>query len=341
MKPLRIVIVGSGFRSLFFVRIIKALPERFTLLAMLCRTQEKAGRIAAEYGIPTSISEDECLAMKPDMAVVVTSRAGKAAVTAHWAGDLNVPVLTETPLAETEEELAMLEGLIASGARIQVAEQYFCQARHAARIRLIDEGLIGPVNSLYFSCAHDYHGASLMRRYLQAGADMPYTLTGGLTVRPIEQTDSRQGPVTDGRLQDEDRKMFVLQFADGRMAVYDFCGMQYRTFLRDHTVIARGKYGQVKDDVIRWVDDAHVPHRAELDIAWNENGGVDEIRFEGRVLYTDPFPGSGLPEDETAIACLMDGMRGYIENGTEVYPDAEAAADARFLIEGNRLIAGK
>ncbi len=337
MKPLRIVIVGSGFRSLFFVRIIRALPERFTLCAMLCRTQEKADRMAAENGIPTSISEEECLAMKPDMAIVATSREGKAAVTAHWATDLGIPVLTETPLAETSEELAMLEGLIANGAKIQVAEQYFCQARHSARIRLIDEGLIGPVNSLYFSAAHDYHGASLMRRYLQTG-DTPYTLVGSQTASPIEQTDSRQGPVTDGRLQDEERKMFVLRFADGRQAIYDFCGMQYRTFLRDHTVIARGKYGQVKDDVIRWVGPDHVPHQAALDIAWNENGGVDRITFEGRTLYEDPFPGSGLPEDETAIAVLMDGMRAYIAGGKEVYPNWEAAADSQFLIDGNRLL---
>ena len=36
MAELRILVVGSGWRSLFYWRIAQALPERFTLCAMLC-----------------------------------------------------------------------------------------------------------------------------------------------------------------------------------------------------------------------------------------------------------------------------------------------------------------
>ena len=42
MAKLRFVVVGSGWRSLFYWRIAQALPERFELCAMLCRTEEKA-----------------------------------------------------------------------------------------------------------------------------------------------------------------------------------------------------------------------------------------------------------------------------------------------------------
>ena len=39
-----------------------------------------------------------------------------------------------------------------------------------------------------------------------------------------------------------------------------------------------------------------------------------------------------LPQDETAIAVLMMGLRRYIEEGTECYPLAEGLQDAYTLI---------
>lgn len=42
MKPMRFIVVGSGWRSLFFARIAQAYPEWFELSALLCRTREKA-----------------------------------------------------------------------------------------------------------------------------------------------------------------------------------------------------------------------------------------------------------------------------------------------------------
>ena len=42
------IIVGSGWRSLYYVRIAKAMPNVFCLDAMYCRTQEKADKMAKE-----------------------------------------------------------------------------------------------------------------------------------------------------------------------------------------------------------------------------------------------------------------------------------------------------
>lgn len=51
MAKLRFIVVGSGWRSLFYWRIAQALPERFELCAMLCRTEEKAEKMHQEYGV--------------------------------------------------------------------------------------------------------------------------------------------------------------------------------------------------------------------------------------------------------------------------------------------------
>ena len=74
MKKHRFIIVGSGWRSLFYVRIAKALPEVFELCAMLCRTEEKAERMAKENGIYTTTSIEECKAINPGFVVVVVNK---------------------------------------------------------------------------------------------------------------------------------------------------------------------------------------------------------------------------------------------------------------------------
>lgn len=84
MAKLRFVVVGSGWRSLFYWRIAQALPERFELCAMLCRTEEKAEKMHREYGVPVSTSAEQCIALHPDLVVVAVNKASIAAVSTEW-----------------------------------------------------------------------------------------------------------------------------------------------------------------------------------------------------------------------------------------------------------------
>ena len=52
------------------------------------------------------------------------------------------------------------------------------------------------------------------------------------------------------------------------------------------------------------------------------------VAFQGRTLYAPPFGPCGLPEDETAIAQMLQGMARFIETGEELYPLADALEDA-------------
>ena len=74
MSKYHFIIVGSGWRSLYYVRVAKALPDIFQLDAMLCRTKEKADKMAEELSINTTTSIQECVDYKPDFAVIAVNK---------------------------------------------------------------------------------------------------------------------------------------------------------------------------------------------------------------------------------------------------------------------------
>ena len=113
-RKFRFIIVGSGWRALHYVRIAKALPERFELCAMLCRTEEKAEKLGRQYAIPTTTSIDECAAMNIDFVVVAVSRPSVAGVSIEWM-QRGFPVLCETPVAEKEEDADKIRHLLEEG----------------------------------------------------------------------------------------------------------------------------------------------------------------------------------------------------------------------------------
>ena len=52
------------------------------------------------------------------------------------------------------------------------------------------------------------------------------------------------------------------------------------------------------------------------------------VSFEEKPLYSPVFDICGLPEDETAIARMLAGMKEYITGGPEIYPFRYALEDA-------------
>lgn len=324
MAKMRVLLVGSGWRSLFYVRIAHALPERFEICAMLCRSREKAEKMAVRYGIPTSISIDECMAMKPDFVVVAVTKTSLMSVTEAWL-TAGFPVLCETPAALTEEGLHRLWELHQSGARLQVAEQYWRYPHIAAQLRLVTDGILGEPDFARISLAHGYHGASLARKFLGAGNGSVRISGRAFPVRIVE-TDSRWGKVTGGLLAEKILQRHTLEFEGGKTAFLDFCDVQYHTFLRTTHLNIQGPRGELDDDVVRYLnsDGEAVLNRLKI----IKGSSVRQINLGDKILYRNPFPETGLGEDEIAIATLMDGMEQFISQGIEMYSLADALQDA-------------
>lgn len=341
-NPVSFVIVGSGWRSEFFVRIAKQYPEQFDLKYMLCRTQEKADRMAAKYDIPTTTSEEACVEAKPEFVVVAVNFDSLYEVTKKWA-QMGFPVLCETPVATSVENLKDVWSLVQNGAKIQIAEQYHRYPLMAAGLKAISDGKLSDPYAVHLSMAHDYHGISLIRRMLQPHEPMKLKLEylcGAQYKFPVTETDSRFGVIDDGRVKDFPRTMITMQFNNNKMAFYDFSGVQYHSFIRSRHVNVQGQTGEWNDTMLRFLDENGQPVAEQLKEWLNpEYACLDTEQLRGQSAEWKPFVVMDNAQDEYAIASMMFDMREYIAGGKEVYPIAEALEDAYLRLLMNRAIA--
>jgi len=331
MSILSYLIVGSGYRSQFFGRIARNHPELFRAM-YLCRSEEKARQITGATGIPASADESECLRFKPDFVVVAVDRGHNASVGALWASR-GYPVMLETPAGVSEEELLMLQKLAASGAKITVCEQYHRYPCLIKGFEAVAGGRIGTPYSAYLSLAHDYHGASLLRRLLLTSGES-YVMQGKKLRTPVVPSDSRYGAIYNEPSVEEERDIVNISYSSGKFAVYDFSSIQYRTFLRTRHLTVRGERGEWSDNMLCLLDENGVPCREFLMPCVPEKYRAldsQELRDLRKIwhpeLHLDQI------QDEFAIGSLLMDMGEYIDGGASPYPLEEAIDDARFWLE--------
>ena len=344
MDKIRFIIIGSGWRSLYYVRAAKALPETFELCAMYCRTEEKAQKMAAEHNIHTTTSIEECVSLSPDFVVVVVSKDSIAKVSMEWM-ERGFTVLCETPAAQDIDTLNKLWDMHTKGYRLVVAEQFTSFPEHSALLNVVSRNLIGEPDCLNISLAHDYHGASLMRALLRLTPDTAFTVSAKAYKFPTTETLTRYDSYKDGRVADKKRTIATFEFANGKTAFFDFDSEQYRSPIRKNTVKIQGCRGEIIDHTVYYLDEDNEPVTSEIQIEKrkvetkdpNPNlRSIEEItaiHFEGESVYAPEFGLCGLAQDETAVATLMKRTAEYSRGiSGEPYPLRDALQDAYMAI---------
>jgi len=304
MEKIKFAIIGSGWRSRFFIRIALVLKDQFEISSMLFRTEEKAELFAREYGIPCTCSREEFLASDPHFIVTAVGKSDINSLTREYL-EMGFPVLMETPAGMTRDELNTLWAAAERGARIQVAEQYQFYPEYEAMINEALSGHLGTLQNVYNSCVHGYHGASLSRLLLDLTHES-FSVAGRSYLNSILETDSRDGLVTDGRLAEKETAVLTLDFEGGKTVFHRFSGVQYHSLIRSKHLFVQGERGEMEDLHVRYMD--------------TQNRLVEK---------TLPFENTpGLTGDETAIARCLKGMKTFIDTGKEFYPLSSALQDA-------------
>lgn len=327
-------IVGVGWRAEFFLRIAQACPDSFAIAGVTGRTAEKVSAIAQRFGVRSFASIDDLArGAKPDFVVSSVPWEANPDIIKRLT-QLGLPVLSETPPATSVAEMDELCGLVRQGARIQVAEQYFLQPHHAARLAFAQSGRIGEVTQAQVSAAHGYHGMSLIRRHL--GIRFENVRITAMTFKsPILRGPDRYSPPQREEIVESEQELAWLEF-DGRLGVFDFTGHQYRVSTREPRILVRGERGEIVNDTAVYMKD----HLTPVKVNFQRHVAGERGNLEGQFLkgiqagdewiYSNPCAPARLFDDEIAIASLLLRMGDYVRGGPEVYSLAEACQD-RYL----------
>jgi predicted dehydrogenase len=329
--PIRFAMIGSGWRAEFFLRIARALPERFQISAVLVRDQAKHAAFEARWNVPAFSDFEQVLATNPKFVVVSVPRE-VAPDCLEQLSTLGMPALCETPPTADLEVLIRLHRLTEQGARIQVAEQYAFQPMHAARLRLVQSGKLGKISQAQVSVAHDYHGINLIRRFLEVGFGN-CTITAQAFNSSVIQGPGRDGPPSSEILETEQHVTARFDFGD-RLGVYDFAYWSpYFSWIRSQRLLVQGTHGEIHDETVRYLEDFRTPTQLELRRVDTGHGGNLEGHHHVGVLagsewvYRNLFVPARLSDDEIAVASCLQGMGEYVAGGPGFYGLPGASQD--------------
>lgn len=332
MSPVRFAVVGSGWRAEYYFRIAAARPDRFQIPGVLVRRDAEVARVASEHGLAAVTDPERLDELEPDFVVVATPAAANVDVCEQLTHQGHA-VLLETPAGVDDAQFDRLGALVATGARVQVAEQYQFQPLLAARLAIIRSGRLGPITSARVSVAHEYHGVALLRAALGVGVGA-FSVQGHVHHSSITRGPDRAGPPDIDELVPSTEVVAAIDF-EGRLGVYDWTDDQYFSWIRALRFVVRGERGEIDGDTVRYLDDAGDPveqtlHRWDTGLAGNlEAPGHRGYLLGDEWMYRNPFPTTRWSDDEIAVATVLDEMAAYVAHGTEFYPLAEGVHDAR------------
>lgn len=325
-------ILGTGWRAEFFARIARTVPDRLRLSGVVTRTGTRAAEVRAAWNVPAFTSIDDLLGHeRPDFVIVsVPWAASPAAIRALV--DRGVPVLAETPPAPDVDGLRKLWSDVGSTGLVQVAEQYLLMPSHAARQAVLDRGTIGEPTSVQISSTHLYHAVSLIR----AGVGIrfePATVDARTFTAPLADPLSPAGWSGDDTPKPAGTTIATIDFG-GRMGLYDFTDNQWWNPLRARRIVIRGSRGEIVDDTVTRLIDATTPvqstlTRRQTGLDLNLEGlDLKHISFDGAVIYENPFRGSGMSDDDIAVAAIVSATGNWArDQAAEPYPLASACQD--------------
>ena len=318
---MKAVLLGTGWRARFFMRISHLLPSVLDIVSIYTRSEERAEELRTE-GYPATSDLDAALSSAHDAVIVASGKVGflNALCYLHDRGER---IIAETTFLSLEdEELAVVEsygGL--------VMEQYSFTPLFASALSSLP--LLGDVDQLYLSGLHNHHAAAIARKVLSLGISMPDELCTMDFPSRIVKTGSRKGMEISGEMEEYTRKVRMMRFGSS-LFIHDFSSNQYHSYLYGKSFEIRGEKGILTERGLSAVDECGYPVFIPFVFHRDSSTGNGSLTLSHgtlgeRTVFVNPYDPLEMNDDEIAMARMLE----LYDMGEDVYPFREGVADAR------------
>ena len=215
--------LGTGWRARFYMRIAGFRPDILRIAAVFTHTPERKAEMEAE-GFSAFTDIASALAVDHD-AVIIASGKNGFSDTLRYLHGRRERIITETTFLglpeEDLEEFSSYDGL--------VMEQYWNTPLFSSLLNALS-ALEAEPDQLYLSGLHNHHSASIARRVLGTGYQMPEEIQSLSFPSSIVRTGSRRGLEVSGESEEYVRNIRVMKLGKS-LFIHDFSSNQYHSYL--------------------------------------------------------------------------------------------------------------
>ena len=315
-----LIIIGGGWRVEFYLRIAKAIPEKFHISAICVRNSERRQYIAEKFNVKVFSSLEESLQEPFDFIVNCINKEDISDLSVELA-DRGYYVLSETPVIKKPKRGHCYE-------KIQVAEQFHLKWTYQALKKIINSGVIGTVNHIQLSVAHNYHAMSLFR-FLLEDYKKPNLIGNYFLDDNMVRTHGRIGEFEEKTEELTHQQIRMYQFKNAT-AIYNYNIEQYFSPIRKDRILIRGTRGEIENTQVRYLNSDNKAVCSDIKTVMSgllDGFYIDKITFEDKTLCEFPFKEARFSEEEIAIAQCLIGMSNYIKTGKVLYSYERAYED--------------
>ena len=184
-------------------------------------------------------------------------------------------------------------------------------------------------DQLYLSGLHNHHSASIARRVLGTGYQMPEEIQSLSFPSSIVRTGSRRGLEVSGESEEYVRNIRVMKLGKS-LFIHDFSSNQYHSYLYGKHFEVRSRRCVITEKGVSGIDREGYPYSLPFIFHRDSSTGngsltLSHVTLGERTVFVNPYYPLEMNDDEIAMARMLE----LYDMGEDVYPFREGVADAR------------
>ena len=316
------VLLGTGWRARFYMRIAGFCPDILRIVAVFTHTPERKAEMEAE-GFSAFTDIASALAVDHD-AVIIASGKNGFSDTLRYLHGRRERIITETTFLglpeEDLEEFSSYDGL--------VMEQYWNTPLFSSLLNALS-ALEAEPDQLYLSGLHNHHSASIARRVLGTGYQMPEEIQSLSFPSSIVRTGSRRGLEVSGESEEYVRNIREMKLGKS-LFIHDFSSNQYHSYLYGKHFEVRSRRCVITEKGVSGIDREGYPYSMPFIFHRDSSIGsgslaLSHVTLGERTVFVNPYYPLAMNDDEIAMAMMLE----QYGEGHNPYPFCEGVMDAR------------